>query len=374
MPNIEIVKYKLRRGTKAQQLVSILDQGELAYTIDTKRVFVGTGTLSGGNVVGNKIHQPLNSYSSLTSTIAEVGDLVVANNLLYQLINTTYSNISSWRYIGPSIDQNILEFNSNNLLSIKNFSISSSKINPASVKNGLKIDSGNLELDYDSIFFGISSNKVTMLPNSISETEISSSVLSSGLVGGSGNKLTLSIDPQYFYFNAGRLSLSAIPSGSISFETLNPSWIGRGLVYDNTNKKIYSNITNIDNTLSKDLSGVIGLQSYVPALTSEMSYLEVDEYGRVSNQGSSIFDVLTGMSNLNSSNSLSSIFNGSPSQTLSGGIPGLPITTFQAVSAYNGNTQIITLSSAGFILFQGNTTSRLDGKSIGRFAIPIFAY
>ena len=52
MPDIEIVKLKLRRGTDSQRENVVLEQGELGYTTDSKRVFVGDGFLSGGNVVG----------------------------------------------------------------------------------------------------------------------------------------------------------------------------------------------------------------------------------------------------------------------------------------------------------------------------------
>ena len=38
MPDIEIVKLKLRRGTDAQRQTVKLEQGELGYTTDAKRV------------------------------------------------------------------------------------------------------------------------------------------------------------------------------------------------------------------------------------------------------------------------------------------------------------------------------------------------
>ena len=42
---------RLRRGTDAQrQLVTPLD-GELVYTTDTKKLYVGDGTTAGGNAV-----------------------------------------------------------------------------------------------------------------------------------------------------------------------------------------------------------------------------------------------------------------------------------------------------------------------------------
>ena len=54
MANITIVKLKVRRGSNAQRQTIVLDQGEVGYTIDTKRLFVGDGSTTGGHVVGNK--------------------------------------------------------------------------------------------------------------------------------------------------------------------------------------------------------------------------------------------------------------------------------------------------------------------------------
>ena len=43
---------KIRRGTNAQRLSIVLEDGELGYTTDTKKVYIGDGTTTGGNIVG----------------------------------------------------------------------------------------------------------------------------------------------------------------------------------------------------------------------------------------------------------------------------------------------------------------------------------
>ena len=48
-----ILKILVRRGLDSERQSVRLDEGELGYTIDTKRVFVGDGLGGGGNVVGN---------------------------------------------------------------------------------------------------------------------------------------------------------------------------------------------------------------------------------------------------------------------------------------------------------------------------------
>jgi hypothetical protein len=71
---------------------------------------------------------------------------------------------------------------------------------------------------------------------------------------------------------------------------------------------------------------------------------------------------------------LSGLFIGTPNQSLSGGLDLLQVTTFTCVSANAGGSVTLTLSSAGFLMFQGESTARQDGKYVGRFAIPIFSY
>lgn len=44
---------QLRRGTDAQRATTIFDQGELVYTTDTKKVYVGDGSTTGGITVGD---------------------------------------------------------------------------------------------------------------------------------------------------------------------------------------------------------------------------------------------------------------------------------------------------------------------------------
>ena len=52
MANITIVKLKVRRGSDTQRKEIVLDQGEIGYTLDSKRLFVGDGSTYGGKVAG----------------------------------------------------------------------------------------------------------------------------------------------------------------------------------------------------------------------------------------------------------------------------------------------------------------------------------
>ena len=88
MPTVDAAKIKIRRGTDQERKRVILDEGELGYSIDTKRVFIGDGTSTGGNVVGNKT-----SNTARTSTNAIVGDTTIDNNLFYTLTATDYTSM-----------------------------------------------------------------------------------------------------------------------------------------------------------------------------------------------------------------------------------------------------------------------------------------
>ena len=80
MPETEIVKLKIRRGLDAQRTSVVLEQGELGYTTDNKRVWVGDGITLGGEVIGNKNYITANK---LTLTSATRGDTAYENNRLY---------------------------------------------------------------------------------------------------------------------------------------------------------------------------------------------------------------------------------------------------------------------------------------------------
>jgi hypothetical protein len=341
---IEIVKIKIRRGTDAQRKSTVLDQGEVSFTLDTKRLYVGNGVLSGGTPASNKIFTPLTNVYSLTSTPSEVGDFGKANNAFYQLTASDYTNLSSWANINHKIDSRQLEYLTDNTISIKLSSLSASNIDPITINNGLKIQGGILQTDFNTKSLEISANKLSMKVSGIDEREISSTTFTNGLTGGSGNKVGIRYDPTLFYLSAGVLSLSSI-----------------------------TNVKNVDNTTLILSEGIASMNNAFISTTKELSRPSTDQYGRVTYQESSIFDTLTGKSTLNGGNSLSAIFNGTPTHTLSGGIPGLTITKFEAISSNGTSTATITLSSAGFLMFEGGYPTR-SGKLVGRFAIPIFAY
>ena len=171
--------------------------------------------------------------------------------------------------------------------------------------------------------------------------------------------ISLNVDTDHFHFDSNTLKLSSLPY----------NWFADGLVYNSP--YISTVLTDVDGTtVYKDVNGLVSLPAITSAKSHAIANIVSDQYGRVTSNTSSIVGTLTGNSTTNSSNSLSAIFNGYPAQALSGSLPGVQLVNFTALSS-NGST--ITLSSAGFLTFDGPTTTK-DGSTVGRFAIPIFSY
>jgi microcystin-dependent protein len=106
MPNsIEIFENTLpqlitRQGTDNDRTEVILKSGELGYTTDTKRLFVGDGSEYGGNVVGNKFRGYTTNLTSLGSGL--VGDIAYKTdeNSIYAILSGDGTNSANWRKIG----------------------------------------------------------------------------------------------------------------------------------------------------------------------------------------------------------------------------------------------------------------------------------
>lgn len=397
---IYISKIKVRRGTEEQRRHTRFDQGELVHTTDTKRFYVGNGVLSGGNPISSKIHPPLTRYNSLSETIAEVGDLVSVNSIWYQLTATPYSSITNWGDMRTKFSEEF-EYDSTSTINVTMSGLSASKLNPYTITNGIRISDDKLQLNYNSNFFEISSFQLSMKTGGVTQREILSSSFGNGISGGNGELITLTVNPTSFYFDIeGNLNINTNSLSSLvenknriflptttddELSDFTDAGLGDLISYNGKFFQLTATPpselsawgyvgTRFSTNFTYNSSNEVELETLNSDLTSvEIPKISIDQYGRVTNTESSVYDALTGNSSLNSTNSLSSIFNGTPSHSLSGGIPGLTITKFEAVSSNGVSSQTITLSSAGFLTFEGGFQTR-TGKDVGRFAIPIFTY
>lgn len=298
MPDITIVKIKVRRGSDDQRKKLVLDQGELGYTIDTKRVFVGDGSLSGGRVVGNKNFGVFNLESGLGNVAgAQIGDIGYANTKLYTLTASEYdSSLTGWSYIGPVPDDENIEFTAANTLTIKTSSLDADDIKEAAFGSGLVKDGSAIAIDFNSDFLELSSSKLSLKENSITEREITTTSILSGLVGGGGAPISINVGQGLEIDIDNRLQTSSARSNSVTFESFDTQAFGEGLVYNNTTNQIQNILSGVNNEnfdltnrrLSLIQTGVSGVY--------EMPQLSLDNYGISNAPQSTFFDCLTATS------------------------------------------------------------------------------
>lgn len=183
MPNkIEIfentlLKLLVRRGLDSDRKQIVLAEGELGYTTDTKRLFIGDSTTSGGKVVGNVFKGSATSVTSLAP--AEVGDLAYDSDdrVLYRLSTGTGSNISDWEKVGGVYvsGNNTISINSSNGISVN--LLSAGNFDVDAVGNSIEISSGKISLSSSVSIDGISlrntsSSNFLKLPQRVSAASI----------------------------------------------------------------------------------------------------------------------------------------------------------------------------------------------------------
>ncbi len=298
MPDITIVKIKVRRGSDDQRKQLVLDQGELGYTIDTKRVFVGDGSVAGGSVIGTKNFGAYILESSLGSVDgAQIGDIGYANSKLYTLTASEYdSSLTGWSYIGPVPDNENIEFTAANTLTVKTSSLDADDIKEAAFGDGLVKNGSAIAVAYNTNNFALSSSLLTIRGNSITENEISPTSVLSGLAGGGGTPISINIGDGLELDNGNNLTTSSAKANSVTFDSFDTQAFGDGLLYNNTTNQI-ENILSGVNTENFDLTTKrLSLITRSEPGVYEMPQLSLDSYGISDIPQSTFFDCLTATS------------------------------------------------------------------------------
>lgn len=295
MPDITIVKFKVRRGSDDQRKQLVLDQGELGYTIDTKRVFVGDGSLSGGNVVGTKNFGVYNLESGLGAVAgAQIGDIGYANSKLYTLTASEYdSSLTGWTYIGPALDNEKIEFTASNTLTVKQSSLDANDLANTAFGSGLERDGDAISVNFNSDFLELSSTKLSLKSSSVSEREIKTTALSSGLVGGAGTPLKVDIGSGLEFDLNGKLQTSLAESGTVSFSSFTDNTFGEGLIYNNTTNQIENILSSVNSDNFNITNKKLSLQTQSVSGSYEMPYITLNDYGISLTPDSTFFDCLT---------------------------------------------------------------------------------
>ena len=297
MPDITIVKFKVRRGTNSEREKVVLDQGELGYTLDTKRLFVGEG-LSGGNVVGSKNFGAFNLESGLGGTVgAQIGDFGYANSKLYTLTAESYtSDLGGWGYIGNLPDNASLEFDSSNFLSIKLSAIDATNLQNETFGVGLKRNNTAIDLRYSTRYFEISAEELTLKDGAINVASISTSLLSSGLSGGGG--LPVVVNPgrglEYITDDDGtvRIATSNATTQSVLFSALDLNMFGQGLRVNQDLKLVTATLSSVTDSFNVQ-NATIDLLTRSLSGNYEMPYLSIDDKGITVDVDSTFYDTMT---------------------------------------------------------------------------------
>ena len=310
MANISIVKLKVRRGSDAQRKTIVLDQGEIGFTLDTRRLFVGDGSTFGGQSVSNKNVGPFNNNSSLgpdSSPGLQVGDIGYADSRLYMLTSTNYNDsLSGYAYIGTVPDDTFISFDANNKLTINPGNFNSTYFTPDFFGTGLLSSIGGVaEVNINSDYYEISGNAQSISPiaASITEREIATTALSSGLVGGNNKPIKVSINTEQFEFDVeDRLAFKGVGDVTISAEswagTAGSNLVNSGLEIDPISRQLRSIIrtVNVSNfTIANGELNVSGNTSTDNADLPELQRVTTNN-GLIKSLQSSIFDVVTGLS------------------------------------------------------------------------------
>ena len=149
-----ILKLLVRRGADTDRQNIILSEGEIGYTTDGKRLFVGDGTTAGGNVAGTLFFGVATNTSP--NTVGELvargskGDTIYSSvsSIYYVLTGTNTANLSSYIPVGGpnivSVDNNTITKSANGTLSL--LPLSAGAFDSKIFKNGLSAVGNTLQL------------------------------------------------------------------------------------------------------------------------------------------------------------------------------------------------------------------------------------
>lgn len=118
---VNVAKIKIRRGLDSERTQIILDSGELGFTTDTQRLYVGDGVTLGGIPASNKY---AGSYANVNIiTQIEEGDFVVIANVFYIYNGGGKNNLANYvSFSNVAVDDITIGYNGSNQLYVKSIS------------------------------------------------------------------------------------------------------------------------------------------------------------------------------------------------------------------------------------------------------------
>ena len=98
-----LLKLLVRRGTDSDRRNIVLSDGELGYTTDTERLFVGNSTDKGGVVVGNKYQGAAANLTTLAPAVTGDYAYETDTNELKVVTTGTGSSLGNWTVVANKI-------------------------------------------------------------------------------------------------------------------------------------------------------------------------------------------------------------------------------------------------------------------------------
>ena len=139
-----LLKLLVRRGDNLDRVNVTLSEGELGYTTDGKRLFVGDGQTAGGIVVGNKWKGSVTDVSTITDAITGDYAFESTSNIFYVLTEQ-----STWLSAGRILEagDTTIDINdSNGTISVGTISGANVSVNAL----GNSIDLSNTKISLSS--------------------------------------------------------------------------------------------------------------------------------------------------------------------------------------------------------------------------------
>lgn len=155
MAKIEIFENSLlrllvRRGNNADRVGAVLAQGELGYTTDTKKLYVGDGSTLGGILIGNVFAGSSNNVTTITNVSPGDQAFDDDNKLLYRFKSGDSTDINNWEVIGgvyTTGDSTLIQSGNTFTVGV----ISAGNIDPGIIGNSLTFNDGDIALNTQAI-------------------------------------------------------------------------------------------------------------------------------------------------------------------------------------------------------------------------------
>jgi hypothetical protein len=143
-----LLKLVVRSGPDSDRQNVVLDVGEIGYTTDTKRLYVGDGSTLGGKLAGNVIFGDFADFAAITSTPAP-GDLlyITGNSTLYRYNGGVATLSTSWSPVGriySASDTTLVFSNSGNQIRVG--TLSAGNFSNNALGRNLTLDTGKIVL------------------------------------------------------------------------------------------------------------------------------------------------------------------------------------------------------------------------------------